>query len=289
MVLLQKWLAKGEEFGGVWVLVENIEAMKTGNAMLRILTVVAVMLGALPMVAVAQPAEKSTEEVIALARSYLGQETTLQGVQTLRIRGKYFNFIERREGAFIIYLKKPNMQRTEFDDGRVIRTTATDGLEAWQRIAQREENGGIVILGTEPLDGDALRRIKQNAWDSLYFYAKDPALTITNKGLTLKDGFQCYWLEYKFDEKNVVNRYFDVENGAIVASTSVGGITIRELGNHRFDGIRFPKQVDAYKDGRLVHRLAYQEVFVNEEFPDQIFEYPVIPSPDQIRTAPVAE
>lgn len=257
--------------------------------MLRVLTVIVAFMGVLPVFAVARPAEKSTEEVVALARSYLGQEAALQGVQTLRIKGKYYNFLERREGSFIIYLKKPNMQRTEFDDGKVIRTTATDGLEAWQRVAQRDTDGGILIMGTEPLDSDALRRIKQNAWDALHFYALDPMVTVTNKGVAVKDGFQCYWLEYKFDEKNVVDRYFDVDDGSPVASVNPGGITLRELGSHRFDGIRFPKQVDAYQDGRLLHRLAYEEVYVNEEFPNQIFEYPVIPSPEQIRTAPVGK
>lgn len=257
--------------------------------MRRIITVITVFMGILPAFLGAGPAPKSTEEVIALARSYVGEEENLETVVSLRIKGRYYNFMERREGAFTIYLQKPNMQRTEFDDGQVIRTTATDGLEAWQRIMQRDEKGDIIVLGTEPLDSDALRRIKQNAWDSLHFYKLDPSLTVANKGVSLKDGFECYWLQYKFDDKNAVDRYFDAETGSIVASTSAGGITIRELGSHRFDGIRFPKQVDAYKDGRLVHRLAYEEVFVNEKFPLQIFEYPVIPSPSQVKTAPASD
>lgn len=220
--------------------------------------------------------------VLRLARARLGTEESLQKVQTLRYQGVFENYAEKTQGTFIIYLKAKYKQRTEFRVDGILRTTATDGLEGWSRVTKLAD--ASVPLEAEkklderviPLSAQELKRLQYNAYDNLNFFSDLTAIRgeVVLVGTAVQDGFPCYRVKFQFDDEIAVERFFDKEDGNLVATKTLNNVIIRETGNQMIAGIRFPRRVDAYQDGFLLNRMTYTEIAVNEDIPDFIFSFP---------------
>ncbi len=222
--------------------------------------------------------------VLQLARSKLGTEESLRRVQTLRYSGVFENYVEKTQGTFIIYLKSKYKQRTEFQADGILRTTATDGFEGWTRVTKLPQ----VDAGTKPeaaqkleekvvpLSASELKRLQYNAYDNLNFFSDlaDIRGKVVLLGRVVQDGFLCYQVKFQFDDEIAVDRFFDTEDGSLVATKTLNNVFIRETGEQMISGIRFPRRVDAYRDGFLLNRMTYTEIAVNEDIPDFIFSFP---------------
>lgn len=222
--------------------------------------------------------EPSLQALLAQARAWIGSEEALRAVRTIHYQGTFENLLESRTGRFHIYLKKPAMQRTEFDDGTTTVTTAIDGFEGWSRVSV---NGQTDNYRLKMLETEQLRRMRYNTHDNLNFFAGMEAIfgKIESRGRAYKDGFETWRIDFIFDDRNVFQRYFDCETGALVATTNLAGMTIRETGSQIVAGVRFPRVVDAYFNGEIVNRIVYQRIAVNEDLPDFLFEFPTIRPP----------
>ncbi len=215
------------------------------------------------------------DAVLAQAREHLGGDAVLNGIESIRYEGTFFNRPDGTGGRFIITLQKPGQQRTEFNDGRLTTITATDGVVGWNRVSDNRDPDRYDLRGLSPKEH---RRLRYNTHDNLYFYSRMDRVDgeVEYEKRTIQDGFPAHKLAFYFDDELVFHRFIDVQDGSVIATRNPDGVTVREFGNMWVDGMRFPRRVIAYLDGEEATRLEYERIVLNESYPDSFFEFPTI-------------
>lgn len=234
----------------------------------------------------------SSDQIIANARKYLGSEEKLESISTIQYQGVFESPLGGGSGYISIYLRKPLMQRMEVVNGSITETTAINDFEGWKRRVDNNvpNDWAFVILNLAEL-----KRMRANTWENLNFFTGIEHLKgrVINKGPTRKDSRNAYLLIFEYDEGIYYERYFDAETGELISTINQNGVEIKEVGEIMVDGIRFPEKVMTLVDGEIANIVTFVDIYLNEELDESLFDipslYPSLPLPGRVSEPDVSK
>ncbi|HEX2099239.1 MAG TPA: hypothetical protein VHF69_01170 [Candidatus Synoicihabitans sp.] len=223
-------------------------------------------------------------EVIDRARAYLGNDAELSAVRSVHFVGLVTStnttgdgVSETEEATVEIIFQKPFQQRIVSRDDEKVEVTALDDYEGWQRVedAQNPRVWRMTILPKEQI-----KRLRANTWENLNFYRGLEAKggEVRDLGTVELDGEPARKLAFVHEDDIVFVRYFDPATGRLRQTETGTSTRIRESGEIRANGIRFPERVITSiglpDGGHRVITVVFQSVTLNEAFPDDLFRVP---------------
>lgn len=226
------------------------------------------------------PAVRAEDPLIAKARAYLGSEVDLAAVQSLRMLGQ-LEVIDQNStpGAaqLEILFQKPDRQRiTAVSEART-EITALDGYDAWSRISDPKDPSKwqVNLLGP-----DQIKRLRANTFENLAFYRglEIRGARVEDRGDVVVDGVRCHKFAFIHGPNIVFSRSFDVATGRLVLTETDSGTQIREEGEIRSGGLRFPRRIVTLNTlpdgGTRTIRVSFTEITVNPEISAEAFAIP---------------
>lgn len=219
----------------------------------------------------------TAEETIALAREFLGGDELLDSITSIHFRGSIL-MENGNSGDVDIIVKKPMRQYVTITLGTTKEITALDDYEAWRRVERTAQNGEWELT---LLDADQVRRLRANAFENIAFFKGVESVrgSFEFLGEAEKDGIPCLKVAFVHPGDVRFVRYFNRDTGRLVVTETDTGGTIREKGEIRVRGVRFPKElVNSAANGSST--VIFSSITLNEEFPDSLFEVPIaVPGP----------
>ena len=220
--------------------------------------------------------------IVAKARAYLGSDPALDGVTSIHFVGTLVTADPAepakpiRQAVEIIF-QKPEQQRIQATSEQTVEVTAIDGYEAWRRIEDAADRSKWqqTLLGAEQI-----KHLRANTWENLSFFRGlgRRGGQIEDQGPAAVDGIACEKIAFIHGPNIVFYRFFDLATGRLVYTETESGATMREQGELRVAGVRFPKSlVQTSKEANgLVQTvtITFEKVMVNETFPASLFAMP---------------
>ncbi len=247
-----------------------------------------VLLASLVLAAASPLRAESVEQVIARARAYLGTESALNAVSTIRFTGTLetttkgpspedkTRLVDQpiKVPAEIIF-QKQFQQRITITSPTVIETTALDGYDAWQkRTNPKNPSQWTVTL----LDASQVKRLRANTWENLSFFAglDKKGGSVQLGGEVLVDGVPCVKLSFLHTADIVFLRYFDKATGRLIKTETENGTEIREEGEMVVNGVRFPRKVINKSTNGTLTSITFDQVVLNQRVPAGEFAVPAL-------------
>lgn len=222
--------------------------------------------------------------ILTKARAYLGSDSALENVKSVHFVGTLVtkdSADPTKDGSaqIDIVFQKPDLQRIVATSDKLIETTALDGYDAWQRFqdAKDETKWQQTLLGT-----DQVKRLRANTWQNLFFYRGIERIggSVEDQGAATIEGIACQKVLFTHSPGITFTRYFETSTGRLVfTETDNGNSTMRESGEIRAEGVRFPKSVvQTTKVGNITRTatITFDKVTLNETFPTSLFATPRI-------------
>ena len=223
--------------------------------------------------------------IIAKARAFIGSEAALEGLKSVHFVGTLVTVDpadpkKEVRAAMEIIFQKPDQQQIKSTSDKVIEVTALDGYDGWQRIQDVKDPAKWqqTLLGT-----DQIKRLRANTWENLSFYRGIERKNgrMEDQGNATIDGVACRKIAFIHAAKIIFYRFFDAATGRLVYTETESGGSIRESGEVRINGLRFPKSIiTEMKDSAGAARavtITFDQITVNETFPNSLFSVPAIP------------
>jgi outer membrane lipoprotein-sorting protein len=247
------------------------------TASLRLFATASVLLSASALCAAELP-------IIAKARAFLGSETALNNVKSIRYTGTLMapdpkDATKQTRVAMEIVFQKPEQQRITITSDKEIETTALDGYEGWLRKQDATDptKWRLTLLGTEQI-----KRMRANMWENLSFFRGIEKFggRVEDQGTKTIDGVTCQKVAFIHGSNIIFYRYFDVATGRLIFTETEAGGTIREQGEMVVNGIRFPRSIvtaGGTKDGKGQLQsvtINFDKITVNEAIPPKEFAVP---------------
>lgn len=227
-------------------------------------------------------------EVIRKARAYVGSEAALNGLKSLHYHGT-LTVNERDEAgveqpvnvAIEIIFQHPFQQRIEATTPQKIEVTALNDYEAWQREQDPDDvaNWRMTLLAA-----DQIKRLRANTWENLAFFSglDRRGGRVEDHGRTTLDGTEVHKLSFIHDRDIAFTRYFDLASGRLLLTETESGSSIREEGELRSGGLRFPRRLittNRIADGTSREiTVTFDRIEVNKTFEESVFAVPVLGS-----------
>ena len=224
--------------------------------------------------------------LIAKARAFVGPEEVLVAVKSVHYVGSLVtpDPTDAKKMTYVtveIIVQDPYQQRITASSDRSVEVTALDGYDAWHRVQDPKDSTRwrMQLLGT-----DQIKRLRANTWENLAFYRglEREGGRVVDQGDATKDGIACRKLAFIHAGGVVFLRYFDAATGRLVVTESESGVSIREQGEIRVNGLRFPKSIVTATrgdDGREKSvTLTFDQITLNESFPASTFAIPSLHS-----------
>jgi outer membrane lipoprotein-sorting protein len=221
------------------------------------------------------------DALISKARSFIGPEASLQAVESLRMMGELQVVDGAADSAgtakIEILFQKPDRQRiTATSDSRT-EITALDGYDAWSRVSDPQDPSlwQVTLLGPAQI-----KRLRANTFENLAFFRdlESRGARVEDRGLATVDGVACRRLAFVHGPDIIFIRSFDLATGRLVLTETDSGTQIREEGEMRSGGLRFPKQivtVNTLENGeKRTIRVTFTEITVNPALDPQLFALP---------------
>lgn len=240
----------------------------------------------IPLFVLSVSARADTDQIISLARSYLGSEAALDAVKTVSYKGTLVSSTTGADGeaqsttaVIEILFAAPFYQRIRITTPARIETTALDDYEAWQRIANPEDatQWRLTLLDTEQI-----RRLRANTWENLSFFKGIERVggEVEDLGMVAVDGKQLHKISFDHGYGIVFYRFFDPVTGRLVQSETDTGARIIESGENFINGVRFPDQVvtvSTREDGTQQRvQVDFERIEVNQPVDRTEFRVPTI-------------
>lgn len=225
--------------------------------------------------------------IIAKARAYLADEATLQGVQSVRFVGTLSvpdqaDATKEKRIKLDVIFAKPDRQlmRMAVDDGMEI--TGLDGYEAWQlaQDGQTPPRRRLTLL-PPPRTRRLLAETRENL---LYFRGLEKfGGTVEDQGVRTIDGIPCQRVAFIHSSSIAFYRHFELATGRLVLTEIEDGRAIREHGEIKVQGVRFPSTtITTSKDaeGKVqTVTLTFDKITLNEPLPPKYFAVPTPTAP----------
>ncbi len=246
----------------------------------RCLAALAISLLIMPALFAVEPAA-----VVAKARAYLGSEAALNGVTSLRYVGKLTveedpanpDQVMPVHMTVEIIFQKPARQRSVLTSENRIETTVLDDYDGWQKVQDPKEASRWTL---SLLRSEQIKNLRANVAENLSFFhgGSGSRVTVEDMGTVNVDGVECRKLAFIHAPEIAFHRYFDPVTGRLVLTETRQGESIREEGEIRAGGIRFPKRLRTtfQSAGGAVGRMTieFDAVQVNETFDNSLFAIP---------------
>jgi hypothetical protein len=220
---------------------------------------------------------------LAKARSYIGPDSALEAVDGLRFKGQ-LEVVDPGTTApgsakIEIVFQRPDRQLITATNEGQTETTALDGYDAWQRVASSADSSQwrVTLLGPEQI-----KRLRANTFENLAFYRgiESRGGRIEDRGAVTIDGVACRKLAFVHGPGIVFVRSFDTATGRLLLTETDSGTLIREKGELRAGGLRFPKTIETVNTlpdgGERIIRVTFDSVEVNPGIDPGIFSVPAL-------------
>lgn len=242
----------------------------------------------------ASPAARAEPAVVGLARAYLGPDSTLDAIASIHFVGS----LERLDsehadkgpirGRIDLVFVKPFRQRQVLRWEKGTETTVLDGYDAWD---YRQDSADPSKHALTWMSVGDIRALRASTWENLYFFrglkGED---AVEDKGPANVGETVCERVDFTHGPGIVFERYFDRDTGRLV-KTVTGPETIRESGEIRVDGIRFPKTVVSTRKSAtgfdLTSTVTFETIVINEPQGPDVFAAPSL-VPAGAPTAPAS-
>jgi hypothetical protein len=228
--------------------------------------------------------------IIGKARAYLGSESALEAVTSVRMTGSMSTVSDNqgkpsRISVDIVFQKPWQESITIRQQDRIIHT-ALDGFEASQQSQgaspdqtsiDDHKTSQLAILGPAQV-----KTLRVDVLENLWFYrgVLRAGGRIDDQGPAVIDGTNTEKVAFVYSPTVAYIRYFDLSDGRLVYTESEGGTKIRERGEIMAGGIRFPKEIEVTEtaDGKQSTKAyTFDKVSVNGSFPSGLFAVPYLP------------
>lgn len=232
------------------------------------------------------PLRAEAPPIISKARSHLGGEDSLDAILSIHYEGTLtFNEVRGDGGTgssiqrVVIVFQKPCQQRIEARSHDRLEVTALDGYEAWHRVEDLDDPSSWRLT---LLSKDQIKRLRANTWQNLAFFKglEREGGEIRNHGVVDLEGRSAHKLSFVHGEGIVFTRYFDPGTGRLLLTETEQGAKIREDGEIRVGGVRFPQRVVTTSPlpdgGHRTVTVVFDRVTVNESFPPDLFRVPFL-------------
>lgn len=230
------------------------------------------------------PAAEAVAAVIARARAFLGTEEAIGRLQSVHYAG-VLDLVDAAapkdakpvRSALEVVFEKPYRQLMVITSDTIVETTGLNEFDAWVR---QQQKGDLTRWRMRILPVDQIRRLRAITWENLAFFQGIEAVggRIIDGGDTVVDGKACRKLTFSHDDGIFFARYFDNKTGQLLLTESETGTVIREEGEIRSNGLRFPQRiitVNKEKD-KVVNTMTitFDKVATNEPFDPKMFAVP---------------
>jgi hypothetical protein len=171
-----------------------------------------------------------------------------------------------------IIFQKPSQQRITLISDKNSEITALDDYEGWQRQQNRQDPSDWKMTLMAP---DQVKRVRVNVWENFAFFRGIEARggRVEDRGLVDLDGKRCHKIDFVHEPSIVFERYFDPQTGQLLLTEATQGSRIREEGEIRSGGLRFPRRLHVRNRGENGQEST---VTINETFPPDIFQVPAL-------------
>lgn len=221
--------------------------------------------------------------IIARARAFVGEEAALNALRAVRYTGTVVT-VETTAGAkpstvaIEIVFQQPGQQWLMARAGDMSELTVLDGYQGWKRIESAKDRAQWRQM-TLPVD--AVRRMRATTWNNLAFWRGLEAQggRVEEQGRKIVDGVTCEKIAFIHHPQISYHRYFDAATGRLVLTETETGETIREQGELKVNGIRFPRTVvTTAKNARgqpVTVTMTFDAIVTNEPLPAAQFQAPL--------------
>lgn len=225
--------------------------------------------------------------VIGLARAYLGPDSSLDAVKSIHFRGTLDRVdpehAERGvdHASLDLIVVKPDRQRQIVRGKKATETTVLDGYDAWDYLQDNADPTKHIMTWLHASD---VKGLQASTWENLYFYRGLPSDgAVIDKGPATIEGIVCEQVDFVHSPTIIFRRYFDRDSGRLV-HTTFGNEELREDGELRVDGIRFPKSVVSTRktaSGKdLTSTVTFESIVLNEPQDATTFAVPTPSTPN---------
>jgi hypothetical protein len=226
------------------------------------------------------PAARAEPAAVALARAYLGPQSTLDGISSIHFVGILDQADPDHPGAaqahttLDMIFAKPLRQRLVRRNDKVSMTTVLDGYDAWDWLQSNSDPSRYKMTW---LSAGDIKTLRANTWENLYYYRVPESGSVEDEGPATIDGVVCERVDFTDGPGIVYERYFDRDTGRLVLTVR-GTESIRENGEIRVDGIRFAKTIVSVTKTRsgkdLVSTATFDSIVLNEKLDPELFAVP---------------
>jgi outer membrane lipoprotein-sorting protein len=232
---------------------------------------------ALCAAAPARAADDSVAALIAKARARLGPDELLTQVKAVRYVGT-ITTSTAKPGETLqldVVFQSPYRMRQKVVTPAGTDYTVLDGYLGWMMSQDKQ---GAARLGT--LKTAATLHLRANVWENLSFYAGFDQVggRIEDAGAVTLDGRPARKLTFWHDKQIRFERWFDPASGQLIQTATDDGSVIREEGELRSGGLRFPQKLITTtkgKDGATVtSTITFEKITLNEPLADKDFAMP---------------
>lgn len=222
-------------------------------------------------------AEDSIKTIIEDARATVGANAALDGLVTLRMSGIIEPADPKLPSAEILMIaRKPCSQRLEVRIDNMIETTLLKGQSGCiiqSKLVDAEKRSQLRMMTAEEI-----KRMAFNTRELFNYYREDFANgeSVRYEATEERRGVRCYKLVYSYPDGVSKTRYFSVDDKQLVSMVTDKGVESVEVGAQTVSGIRFPKQIEYYQAGQLLHTVVLNTVEVNKPLKVGVFTIPAV-------------
>ncbi len=225
------------------------------------------------LVASEKPAE--VEAIIKDARSTAGSEADLNSLVTLKMSGIIKPVkLDQPTARFLLIARKPCSQRLEVHIENMVETTLLQGDSGC--FIRSNPSDADKHSQFRKMTAEEICRMTFNTRQLFNFYREDSGNgeSVDYRGIEQWRGADCYKLVYSSSDGISATRYFSVARKELVSTITDKGVENVEVGRQVVNGIQFPKQIEYYEAGNLLHTLVLETIEVNKPLQAGIFNIP---------------
>jgi|TARA_B110000495_G_scaffold203345_1_gene226653 hypothetical protein len=213
--------------------------------------------------------------IIERARAAIASEEVLNELDSLYFEGVLELYQNNIRGAVRVFLQKPAFQRIEVETEAFLKVTIIGEDLGWEILTNKQAEDAVPKRRL--LTPEEYWENRYNAVENLYFYHgyKRERGQLVFLEQTFLEGIEVDVFQVTFDQKNIHQRMISVDTGELVASKAPDGTLVFARERETIDGIKLPKEVEYYSDGKRVSRVRFNKIEVNPWLDSALFRVPV--------------
>ena len=212
--------------------------------------------------------------ILKKARSYVGTESVLDSVQSLKFKGT-ITTANGDVGGIEINLRSPFQQLQILSGNGVVQEFGLNDYDAWKKVYRSDNPDEYNLIPSNP---GQLKRVRANTFENLKFFSSDTNYQrkLEYLGQEIISGESVKRVKVVYGSMYYI-RNFKASTGQLILTEIETGEHIQEQGEIRVAGIKFPKTLISLIDGEEIHRINFDSMEVNPDLEDSLFVQPAFP------------